>query len=193
VYTPPACGTGAYLPSGVGLLATEATCIPSPECKILPPPPDAAAAAAAATFSSDKKTVSPSGVNATSPKISSRLNEAGLPRFAIAAWALDDRSLVVKIGVGRLGSVMVYVCVCRERRGNRVGKAKQATNTPNGNKRSFVPRPPPPFRSLSQEASSKKRQQKEQQPASTESGGVDGCGFRSSFKKRRPRKVLRRK
>ena len=89
VTIPPALGTAMTLPSSVTRDAWFAIWSPSP---------DAMTASSSSPCWSLRKIVSPSGVNKTSPKMSSKLRVAGVPRWATAAEALADSSDVVKRG-----------------------------------------------------------------------------------------------
>lgn len=86
--------TGANDPSAVGREAILATSV-SPEFKRPP-----------SSFSSERKTVSPSGVKTTSPKISSKF-KAAAPVDLLERLGLMEADLDVKKGGGTLGSVMV--------------------------------------------------------------------------------------
>ena len=91
VAIPPAKGTGTGSPSGPMREATVATWA-SPERSTV--------VSAPSLWRSLRKTVSPSGVNMTSPKMSSRFSVAGVPLWATAAEAAEDMPGSVGANIG---------------------------------------------------------------------------------------------
>jgi hypothetical protein len=100
---PPAWGTGTNI-CPCGLLAKLATFF-SPDGRTSPP------------CCSPIKTVSPSGVKKTSPKISSKFKVAGVPRCATATDDEVDKPGTFEVNIGTLGKFDMVLL--KERDGNR--------------------------------------------------------------------------